>query len=319
MNRSGYRAALVRLFCIAVACVSSLRADEGALINVADLRIRDPFVFTDNANGRYLMVASMRNRQPGARGWECYASKDLQDWQPPVTVFTPPTGFWADRDFWAPEIHAFRDKFYLFGTLSAERANRGTQVFVADSPLGPFQPHTRQAATPHDWMALDGTLLVEQGEPWMVFCHEWLQIGDGTMNAVRLSGDLSQPVGEPVLLFPASSAPWCRPIKPGKYVTDGPCFYRLQSGPLLMLWSSFGEHGYTVGVARSLQGTISGPWIQDAQPLHEGGGHCMIFRSLAGRPMLVLHAPNDSPQERARFFEVHEMQDTIRLQAVNGG
>ena len=87
------------------------------------------------------MVASMSNRQRGAKGWECYTSKDLRHWQAPVTVFTPPAGFWADRDFWAPEIHAYRGKFYLFGTLSAERAKRGTQLFVADGPLGPFQAH----------------------------------------------------------------------------------------------------------------------------------------------------------------------------------
>ncbi len=42
----------------------------------------------------------------------------------------------------------------------------------------------------------------------------------------------------------------------------------------------------------------------------------MISRSLEGRPMLVLHAPNNSPKERAKFFEVVEVRDGIRLQAV---
>jgi hypothetical protein len=42
----------------------------------------------------------------------------------------------------------------------------------------------------------------------------------------------------------------------------------------------------------------------------------MIFPSLEGRPMLVLHGPHDSPKERAKFFEVHEEQNAIRLQAV---
>ena len=32
--------------------------------------------------------------------------------------------------------------------------------------------------------------------------------------------------------------------------------------------------------------------------------------------MLVLHAPNDSPKERPKFFEIHETQEAIRLQAV---
>ena len=42
----------------------------------------------------------------------------------------------------------------------------------------------------------------------------------------------------------------------------------------------------------------------------------MAFRSLDGKPMLVLHAPNKSPEERARFFEVHEESDDLQLEPV---
>ena len=154
---------IVLLVCAADTNRGDTLADSAALLDVADLRIRDPFVFTDVPNARYIMVASMSNRQRGTKGWECYTSKDLRHWQAPVTVFTPPAGFWADRDFWAPELHTYRGKFYLFGTLSTERVKRGTQVFVADGPLGPFHAHTDTAATPHDWMALDGTLYVDSG------------------------------------------------------------------------------------------------------------------------------------------------------------
>ena len=284
--------------------------------DIGDIRIRDPFILTDARNGRYILVAHMGNRGKEPQGWECYTSKDLRHWQAPVTVFTPPEGFWADGDFWAPEIHAYLGKYYLFGTLSAHRAKRGTQIFVADQPIGPYRPHSDGAATPHDWMALDGTLYVENGCPWMVFCHEWVQIGDGTMNAVRLATDLSKPIDEPIHLFRASEAPWCRSIQPGKYVTDGPCLYRLGSGKLLMLWSSFSGKDYAVGIARSQSGTIKGPWKHDPKPLFEGGGHCMVFRSLDGKPMLVLHAPNQPPKERARFFDVHEESDGLRLEPV---
>jgi hypothetical protein len=124
-------------------------------------------------------------------------------------------------------------------------------------------------------------------------------------------------VGEPITLFRASQAPWCRPVQPGKYVTDGPCFYRLKTGRLLMLWSSFNERGYAVGVVRSESGTVRGPWRHDPKPLYEGGGHCSVFPSLEGRPMLVLHEPNHSPKERARFFEIHEEADALHLDPVS--
>ena len=59
---------------------------------------------------------------------------------------------------------------------------RATQIFEAKRPEGPFLPiGDKLPATPTDEMALDGTLWVENGRPYMVYCHEWVQIGDGAM------------------------------------------------------------------------------------------------------------------------------------------
>jgi arabinan endo-1,5-alpha-L-arabinosidase len=282
-------------------------------LRIENIRIRDPFILVDPEAGKYYMYGNKSNRREGARGWECYVSDDLKMWAPPVPVFAPPEGFWGRRDFWAPEVHRYRGRYYLFGTLSAEDAMRGTQIFVADEPLGPFVPHSDRAATPHDWMALDGTLFIEEGVPWMVFCHEWVQIRDGTIDAVRLSDDLSRPVGEPFTLLRGSGAAWCRAVRDNSYVTDGPWLHRLPSGRLLLLWSSVGKGDYTVGVARSESDTLRGPWRHDPQPLVENGGHCMIFCSLDGRLLMVLHGPNRRGQERARFFEVRETDTTLEV------
>jgi hypothetical protein len=74
-----------------------------------------------------------------------------------------------------------------------------------------------------------------------------------------------------------------------------------------MLWSSFGEGGYNLGVARSTSGKVTGPWEHDAEPLYRGdGGHAMIFRTFDGRMMLALHAPNGGGKERARFLPIAE-------------
>ncbi|MFR6419834.1 MAG: hypothetical protein ACLUOK_19850 [Parabacteroides distasonis] len=42
----------------------------------------------------------------------------------------------------------------------------------------------------------------------MIYCHEWVQIADGSMELVRLTDDLSAPVGNSLTLFHASAAPW---------------------------------------------------------------------------------------------------------------
>jgi len=41
-----------------------------------------------------------------------------------------------------------------------------------------------------DRMAFDGTLWVEEGQPYMIYCHEWVQVEDGTMELVELAPDL---------------------------------------------------------------------------------------------------------------------------------
>jgi len=46
-------------------------------------------------------------------------------------------------------------------------------------------------------MALDGTLYVEDGKPYMVYAHEWIQLVDGNMEAIQMSPDLTSPVDAP--------------------------------------------------------------------------------------------------------------------------
>ena len=232
-----------------------------------------------------------------------------------------PEGFWADWMVWAPEVHRYRDKYYLLVTLTSRDTlppiagrptlnQRGTQVLVADSPTGPFRPFQNRAHTPAEWMALDGTLWVEDGVPWMVFCHEWVQVTDGTMELVRLKDDLSDTVGVCQTLFRADDAPWVRSIgQKGSpqygFVTDGPFLYRTNSGTLIMIWSSFGARQYAVGMAISSSGKIAGPWQQVAQPLFAAdGGHGMIFRTFDGQLMLALHQPNSGGKERGAFLPV---------------
>ncbi len=206
----------------------------------------------------------------------------------------------------------------MFMSFKAEGVCRGTQILVADSPKGPFLPISDGPVTPRDWECLDGTLFVDnKAQPWIVFCHEWVQVGDGTIYALPLSADLTTATGLPQLLFYASEASWAQEINSNKrkgYVTDGPWLHRLANGGLLMLWSSFGAGAYTVGMARSESGDILGPWKQLPMPLYAGdGGHCMVFRTFDGQLLLAFHRPNGSPDERPYFALLRENGSSLEL------
>ena len=261
-----------------------------------DIHIRDPYILVEG--GKYYLYGSRGMETWGkGTGLDVYVSDDLENWSEPVEAFTPPAGFWADRNFWAPEVHAYRGAYYMFVSFKSDTCCRGTQILKAESPMGPFVLHSDGPVTPKEWECLDGTLYVESdGKPYMVFCHEWVQIQDGEMCAVELTEDLSASVGEPIVLFKASEPVWATGLngdRKGNYVTDGPFLYWTQDGTLLIIWSSFAHGGYCEGISYSDNGSITGNWIHDERLLFEAdGGHGMIFTTLEGELIFICHQPN---------------------------
>ncbi|HCX86141.1 MAG TPA: glycoside hydrolase [Micrococcales bacterium] len=284
---------------------------------------------------------------PVGTGVLAWWSPDLRTWGSPEVVFTVPDGAWASPDAapWAPEVHAWGDRFVLATTLHAPHdplpptrqrgtvvdligaagehtlrpIRRGTVLAVADDPRGPFElldpsaPHT-----PGDFMALDGTLVRdEHGAPWLVYAHEWVQVLDGTMEAVPLTEELAV-AGAPVHLFRASEAPWFTAITPSTqalapYVTDGPQPYRLPGGALAVLWASYrpgsdvvtGEYVETQAISPS--GSLLGPWQQGEVLVAGNAGHGMLLTTHDGELVLVLHRGMNTPRVRA---EVHDVVAT---------
>ncbi|HYE07398.1 MAG TPA: glycoside hydrolase family 43 protein [Planctomycetota bacterium] len=288
----------------------------GAGVPRADVRLRDPYVLPLPERGEYLLFGTTA-RAGAELGFDCWTSRDLDLWHGPHPAFRPPHGFWGTRDFWAPEAHPWRGRWYLLASFAAPGHRRGTGILVADDPRGPYRPHSDGAVTPADRECLDGTLHVDDdGAPWLVFCHEWLQIGDGTICAVRLDEELRRPLGEPVVLFRASQAGW--PVEIGApqrrgVVTDGPFLHRAADGRLLMVWSSFATTGYALTTARS-SGGILGPWFHVDSPLiADDGGHGMLFRAFDGRLLLSIHRPNRPPDERPVFLPVRESDGSLAL------
>jgi len=278
-----------------------------------DINIRDPYVLT--YNGKYYLYGTRGPTCWGkADGFDCYIGSDLEHWEGPIEIFHNDGTFWSDENYWAPEVHYYQGDFYMFATFTAEGKCRGTQILKAGNPTGPFAVHSDGPLTPRDWECLDGTFYVDRaGMPYMVFCHEWQQIKDGTICCVPLSVDLKEMAGEPVTLFSASEAPGVVGIRGGeKYVTDGPFLFRLEDGKLGMIWSSFGELGYVVVVSYSDSGDITGNWTHDETFLFkEDGGHGMLFYDLCQQLKLALHSPNTTLEERPSFYDIKEQGGTI--------
>jgi GH43 family beta-xylosidase len=297
-----------------------------------EINMSDPFVLADNNTKTYYMTGT---------GGLMYKSKDLRMWEGPYNIIEIDTTSWMGSHpmIWAAELHEYNGKYYYFATFTNREIiiddvqkrsvipRRASHILYSENPEGPYRPMNDKFYLPEKWATLDGTLWIEDGTPYMIFCHEWLQIIDGTMDMIELSKDLSESVGEPVTLFRASEGPWVQEmtsigektngkIIPG-WVTDGPYLFKTKNNRLGMIWSSWGSNRYAQGVVYSESGKLSGPWIHQEKPLNpDNAGHGMLFRTFEGKLLMSLHY-QDLEKERSprkpMFYEIDDSGNEIKI------
>lgn len=292
------------------------------------IRLSDPFILADDKTSTYYMTGT------GGMLWK---SKDLERWTGPFVVTQTDPNSWMGKNpmIWAAELHHYKDKYYYFATFTNrdviidtvkgnEIERRASHVLVSDKPDGPYVPMEDSTYLPPEKPTLDGTFWVDtDGKPYMVYCHEWLQNWNGTMEKIELKPDLSGTIGEGEVLFRAKDSPWSKEyddngnIIPHK-VTDGPWLFTTQTGKLGMLWTSWIHNEYAQGVAYSESGTLDGPWVHEEElitPLNFG--HGMMFRTFDGKLLMSAHSHKEDENGRyiriPHLFEVDDSGDRIKV------
>ena len=287
-------------------------------MKLSEIHTRDPFILT--YKNKYYMYGTRGSESYSetATGLDVFVSNDLKNWEGPVEVFRREKDFWATRDFWAPEVHIYNDRFYMFVSVKSDTKHRGTQIFVSDKPDGRFKPISEFPVTPEEWECLDGTLYVEDNVPYIIFCHEWTQTGDGGVYYARLSRDLKKMVSKPHLMWKASDYSDVIDISTDKSieskVTDGPFMYKNSKNELMCIWSTMNKKGYCELVSKSDSGKIEGNWSVQQKPIFEkDGGHGMIFRNLDDELMFTMHCPNVPGKERVKFMLLEDRDGNLLL------
>lgn len=180
-------------------------------IPLDSIRLSDPFILADQKTAMYYMTGT------GGMLWK---SKDLKKWSGPYKVIETDPKSWMGPDpmVWAAELHAINGKYYNFATFTNKAVKvekdlerRASHVLVSDKPDGPYVPMDKPVYLPADKLTLDATIWTERdGNSYMVYCHEWLQNGNGTVEKIELLPDLSGTTGKSKILFLASDSPWSR-------------------------------------------------------------------------------------------------------------
>ena len=315
---------LTSLVCLLAVCSGMCQSRAKNHVPLDSIVLSDPCILPDRATMTYYMTGT------GGKLWK---SKDLRYWDGPYTVAETDPASWMGPEpmIWAAELHPYKDKYYYFATFTNpevkigifrgnEIERRACHVLVSDKAEGPYRPMEDKTYLPAEKPTLDGTLWVDtDGKPYMVYCYEWLQTWDGTIEKIELKPDLSGSMGEGQLLFRASDSPWSREVIDGdtvaSKVTDGPYLFRTQTGRLGMIWTSWIYDVYTQGVAYSESGTLDGPWVQEEQPITPPNfGHGMLFRTFDGQLLMSVHSHKDINGHYHRvphLFKVDDSSDKI--------
>ena len=290
-----------------------------------EIRIRDPFVVTHE--GCYYLYGTIDEQK--TRVLYVHKSLDLENWEEPTVIYTIDENSWAKDQPWAPEVHKYKGKFYLFLSMMGKDGLRGTEISVADTPEGPFIPISDRPATPAGQSCIDGTLYVEDGRPYIIYSHDWPHCYNekenayiGEIAAVELSEDLTHAVSEPFVLFTSKEVPISgRNPNPCnykgeniiRYGSDGPFVVKLEDGRPFLFWSPMLGKNYVVlgAVADSIRST----W-QHIEPeiFADNGGHAMVFSDLSGKRYMSIHWPEVYWHENARFIPIYEKDGRLFLQ-----
>ena len=97
-------------------------------MKLCDIHIRDPFVLVHD--GKYYLYGTYGPHSCDSElsRFEVHVSEDMENWSEPTCCFMPDDDFWGRRNFWAPEVHEWKGKFYMFRLFAATRTRQARRI-----------------------------------------------------------------------------------------------------------------------------------------------------------------------------------------------
>ena len=192
--------------------------------NPIDVPLGDPFILFDETTDKYYIYGTGGT----TNGFVTYSSSNLKDWKKEGVVYTNlQEKAWGTKDYWAPEVYKWNNKFYMFYSAhwknnpNNELENYKIGVAVSDSPVGPFIDLTGEPLFDPGYPIIDGNVYVEKnGKMYLYFsrcCYKhpvsseiavWAknkglydEIEESWVYGIELKPDLSGVIGEAKLLL----------------------------------------------------------------------------------------------------------------------
>jgi len=302
---------LATLFFPTLALGSSLYNNNGGTyINPLIMEdVPDPGVVYDDPSKTYLAATTGGNGNGGC--FPIHSSPTLgNDWVLSGSVFNSSSDLpsWSDKvTCWAPEIHFIAAKktyvVYYAARLSSGTGELcvGVAESLSSSPLGPYKDSGKPLilSPPGSCFGvIDPTYHfdVASTKSYVIYKHDGNSCGQPTSQYAQLLADDGMSLDtsqKPIFLITNDPRTW------ENNLVEAP--WMIQRGSDLFLFfgggGGYDTPGYSVGVARSSSGLLTGPWEKNpanpvlrtfpgggtnGSPLHYGPGHTSVIISQDG-------------------------------------
>ncbi len=229
-------------------------------------------------------------------------------------VWTPGPGHPWSHDLWAPELHRWGRKWYIY--FAADAGDNAThRIYVVenenDDPIKGTWNLKGQVKDPSDKWAIDATVFQLRGQHYMVWSG-WKGDTDGEQDLFIAHMSNPWTIDSPRTLISAPTYPWeTHGDLPGRHVSvnEGPEAL-VHDGKIFIVYSASGcwTDFYSLGVleadihadlldARSWK-KFDHPFLStDAEAHAFGPGHNGFFTSPDGRQNWIIYHANPGPDE----------------------
>ena len=224
-----------------------------------------------------------------------------------VRVYSAPQGTMYSREYWAPELHYVRGRWYIY--VAADDGNNDNHRMYAlgaltDDPTGPFEMLGKVTDDTDKW-AIDATVLEYEDKLYFIWSG-WE--GDRNVRQDIYIAEMSDPItvsGKRVMLSKPEYEWEMRACVNGlPTINEGPAVLK-KDGTVHIIYSASGSWSdeYCLGMLTFRGGDILDPacWTKSAEPVfskREGAystGHCSFTVSPSGNEDWIVYHANVKP------------------------
>ena len=229
-------------------------------------------------------------------------------------VWTPEPGHPWSKELWAPELHRWGNKWYIYFAADAGE-NISHRIYVveneSDDPTEGTWTFKGKVSTPDDHWAIDATTFELRGEHYMVWSG-WKGDKDGEQDLYIAHMSNPWTIDSPRTLVSQPTMPWEKHGDlPGRHVNvnEGPEFIAHGNKMFLTFsasgcWTDF----YTLGVLEASMDAdplkssswtkINHPFLSTDPGAHAfAPGHNGFFKSPNGKEDWIIYHANPAPGE----------------------